>query len=274
MGGHPRGGPRELAAAEGVEFTAGGLALLPPYVPLRSLTRWVAACLAAAGALSAVSLGVELSQLRLLLRPVAGEAALLLARTAQETTGGALGALRLVVFTATATLFLTWIYHARANVRALGVRRPRFTRGWAVGAFLTPGLNFFRPLAVVAEIWQASDPTILDPFGWRGGRVPGGLRLWWGSCLAWAVLAGIAALLEATAGIALGRLRLATLISVLADAGACAAAACCWALVLRLCDRQQAKWERLGSAREAEPAREPRWTPAEAAPGARGRSGL
>jgi len=259
VGGHPR----EVAAAEGVEFTAGGLSLLPPYVPLRSLTRWAAGCLAATGALSAVSLGVELSQLRLLLRPVEGEAARLLARTAQETTGGALGALRLVVFAVTATLFLTWIYQARANVRALGVRRPRFTRGWAVGAFLTPGLNLFRPYTIVAEIWRASDPTILDPLGWRGARVPRLLRLWWGACLAWAALAGIAALSEATAGSVLGRLRLATLISALADAAGCAAAACCWVVVVRLAEAQRAKWERLRSSREAAPD-----------PGARRQSGL
>jgi hypothetical protein len=270
VGGHPREG----AVAQGVEFTAGGLGLLPPYVPLRSLTRWVAGFLAAVGMLSAVSLGVELSQLRLLLRPLAGEGALLLARAAQETTGDTLGALRVVVFAITAGFFLAWIYQARANVRALGVRRPRFTRGWAIGAFLTPGLNLVRPYAIVGEIWRASDPTILDPFGWRAARVPRLLRLWWGSCLAWGALAVTAALAGATAGSALGRLRLATLISALSDAGGCAAAACCWIVVVRLAEAQQAKWERLRSSREADPAPGARWAAAEAAPGTRHRSGL
>jgi hypothetical protein len=262
------GQPREAASADGVEFTAGGLALLPPYVPLGSLTRWAAGCLAASGALSAVSLGVELSQLRLLLEPLAGEAERLLARAAQETTGGALGGLRLLLFAATATLFLAWIYHARANVRALGVRRPRFTRGWAVGAFLVPGLNLFRPYAVLGEIWQASDPTILDPFGWRGARVPRCLRLWWGATVAWVALAAVAALAEATAGVVLGRMRLAAALSVAADGGACAAAALGWIVIVRLAETQQAKWERIRSPAAAAGAQ------ARSAAGAQARSAL
>jgi hypothetical protein len=234
-----------------VEFTAGGLSLGPPYAPLRGPTRWAAGLLAATGALGAVSLGVELSQLRLLFRPMAGEAARVLARAAQATTGGALGGLRLALFAATAVVFLTWVYHARANVRALGVRRPRFTRGRAIGAFLVPGLNLFRPYAVLGEIWQASDPAILDPFGWRSARVPRLLRLWWGALLAWAILAGVAVLAEASAGVILGRLRLAAGLGALADAGACAAAAASWLVVVRLAEAQQEKWERVRAAREA-----------------------
>ena len=143
------GGARE-AATEGVEFTRGGLALLPPYVSLGRLTRWTAGLLAATGAFAALSLGVELSHLRLLLQPVEGEAARALARTAQRATGGTLLALQVVLFAATAGLFLVWVYHVRANVRALGVRRPRFTSGGSVGAFLIPGLNVVRPHAVLA----------------------------------------------------------------------------------------------------------------------------
>jgi hypothetical protein len=245
---HPSDAPQRAAAAEGVEYTAGGLALLPPYVPLRRLGRGAAGLLAATGALAAIALGVELSRLRLLLRPVAGEAALQLARTAHEVTGGALDALRLALFVATATAFLLWAYQARANVRALGVRRPRFARPWAVLAFLVPGLNLVRPYAVLAEIWQGSDPAILDPLGWRGSRVPRLLRLWWGTVLGWAALLGLAAFADATAGAVLGRLRLAAAISALADCAACAAAGLGWLVVTRLGEAQQAKWERARAA--------------------------
>jgi hypothetical protein len=246
VGGHPQ----DAAAAAGVEFTAGGLALLPPFVPLRSLTRWTAGLLAASGALGAVSLGVDLSQLRLLLRPVAGDAARLLARAAQETTGGALASVRLALFAVTAGIFLFWVYQARANVRALGVRRPRFTRGRSVAAFLVPGPNLFRPYAVLGEIWRASDPAILDPFGWRDARVPRLVRLWWGTVLAWALLAALAAFADASAGVVLGRLRLAAALGALADAGACAAAAASWLVTVRLAEAQQAKWERVRAARD------------------------
>lgn len=245
MGGEPREAGAGVAPAQGVEFTAGGLALLPPYAPLRGLTRWVAGCLAATAALSALSLGVELSQLRLLLRPAAGEAALALARAAQEATGSALGGLRVAIGAGSLALLLAWTYQARSNVRALGVRRPRFPSAWAVAAFLVPGLNLFRPYAVLAEIWRASDPAILDPFGWRSARVPRVLRLWWGAVLAWVGLTGLAVAAEATAGLALGRLRVAAVLAALADTGACAAAALTWVVLQRLADAQQAKWERV-----------------------------
>jgi hypothetical protein len=232
-------------ASEAVEFTAGGLALLPPYVSLRSLTRWTARLLVLSGALAAVSLGVELSHLRLLFQPVEGEAARWLARTAQSATGGSLLALRLAIFTATATLFLTWVHTARANVRALGVRRPRFTRGGSVGAFLIPGLNLVRPHAVMAEIWQASDPAILDPFGWRGAPVPRLLWVWWSVVVVWAIAAGMAAFTAATAGMVLGRLRLAVTLSAFADLSACAAVALTWLVLMRVSETQQDKWQRV-----------------------------
>ena len=251
MGGHAQ----ETAATEGVEFTAGGLALLPPYVSLRSLTRWTAGLLAATGALAALSLGVELSHLRLLLQPVEGEAARSLARSAQSATGGTLHALQLAIFTVTAGVFLVWIYHARANVRALGVRRPRFSSGGSVIAFLVPGLNVVRPHAVLAELWQASDPAILDAFGWRLAPVPRLLRVWWSVVVAWAAVAGMAAFTHATSGLVLGRLRLAVTLSALADVSACTALALTWLVVVRLAETQQAKWERVraGGAASAAP---------------------
>ncbi len=240
MGGRP-----QEAATGGVEFTAGGLALLPPYVPIHRLTRWTTGLLAATGAVAAVSLGVEVSHLRLLLQPVEGEAARALARSAQTTTGGVILGLQLALFAATAALFLVWVYHARANVRALGVRRPRFSRGDCVGAFLVPGLNVVRPRAVLIEIWQASDPAILDPFGWRAASVPRLVRVWWSVVIGWAAIAGMGLFTEATAGLVLGRLRLAVALSALADAGGCVAVALTWLLVVRLTENQQAKWERV-----------------------------
>lgn len=217
------------------------------------LARWASGLLAATGALAAVSLGVELSHLRLLHQPVEGEAALALARTAQQATGGTLFALRLGVFAATLGVFLVWVYHVRSNVRALGVRRPRFTSGSSVGAFLIPGLNVVRPLAVMREIWQASDPAILDPFGWRAAPVPRLVRVWWGVVVAWLAASGLAAITHATAGLLLGRLRLAVGLSALADAAACVAVALTWLVVQRLSETQQAKWERVRAGAGAPP---------------------
>lgn len=231
--------------AQAVEFTADGLALSPPYVSLRSLTRWSGGLLAATCALAALSLGVELSHLRLVFDPVEGEAARWLARTAQRATGSTLLALRVALFTATAVVFLVWVHTARANVRAFGVRRPRFSRGGAVGAFLIPGLNLVRPHAVLVEIWRASDPKILDPVRWRDAPAPRLLRVWWSVVVVWAASAGMAAFTVATSGMVLGRLRLAIGLSAFADVAACAALALTWLVVVRTGEAQQAKWERV-----------------------------
>jgi len=244
----PGGGVSGLAREQVVqtaEFTAGGLALRPPYVSLRSLTRWTGVLLAATGALAAVSLGVELSHLRLLFDPVEGEAARWLARAAQRATGTTLLALRIALFAATTIVFLVWVHTARANVRAFGVRRPRFSSSESVSAFLVPGLNLVRPHAVMVEIWRASEPSVLDPVRWRAAPVPRLVHLWWCAVVVWAVSAGIAALTVATSGMLIGRLRLSVGISAFADATACAALALTWLVVARLGETQQAKWERV-----------------------------
>jgi hypothetical protein len=234
-------------AAQAVGFTADGLALSTPYVGLRRLTRWTGGLLAATGALAALSLGVELSHLRLLFDPMEGEAARWLARTAQRATGSTLLALRVALFTATASVFLVWVHTARANVRAFGVRRPRFSSSGAVGAFLIPGLNLVRPHAVLVQIWRASDPAILDPVRWRDARAPRLLRVWWSVVVVWAASAGVAGLTWATSGMVLGRLRLAVGLSAFADAAACAALALTWFVVVRVTETQQTKWERVRS---------------------------
>jgi hypothetical protein len=239
----------EAAVAPGVEYSAGGLAMLPPFVPLHGLARWTTRLVATSGALAALSLGVELNQLRLLLQPIEGEAARQLARAAQSATGGVLGLARAAVLAATAALFLAWVHQARTNVRALGVRRPRFSSGRALAAFLVPGLNLVRPPAVMAELWQASDPSILDPFGWRGAPVARLVPSWWWVFVVWALLASVALFVDATAGVALGRLRLATGLGAVADALCGVAAALAWQLVARLSDAQQRKWERLRAER-------------------------
>ena len=115
----------------------------------------------------------------------------------------------------------------------------------AIGAFLVPGVNVVRPVAVLREIWQASHPAFLDPFGWRGAPAPRLLRVWWSVVVAWATCAGMASLLWATSGFVLGRLRLAVGLSALADLVACAAVALTCLVVQRLSETQQAKWERV-----------------------------
>ena len=247
------------ALADRLATMRGGIGLRPPYLPLDSFARWAIGLVAACGGLAAIGIGVEISQLRMLFQPAAsGEQALALARAAQETTGGVLRGLRLALFAALAGAFLTWLYHLRANVRALGVRRPRWSRAEAIAAFLVPGLNCVRPYGVMAEIWRASSPESVDPFEWQGVGVPALVRRWWGASLAWMLLATTAAVAEGSAGVVLGRLRFAASLAFLADVAACAAAALTCLLVAQLGELQRAKWERTSTPADPEPDAAPR----------------
>ena len=222
-----------------------GAHLRPTYVSLEPFARWAIGLLAACGGLAAIGLGVEIAQLRMFFEPARGEDALQLARAAQEATGGVLRGVRIALLVAMVGALLVWLYHLRANVRALGVRRPRWSRAAAVAAFLVPGLHCVRPYSVMAEIWRASSPESVDPFEWRSVRVPPLLGRWWSAVLVWMLLGGTAILAEWTAGVVLGRLRFAASLSLLADLAACAAAALTCVVVSQMGELQRAKWERL-----------------------------
>ena len=80
--------------------------------------------------------------------------------------------MQLVVFGLTALAFLAWLYRLRVNLRALGVRKPDFARYWSVLGFLIPAVNFVLPYQVMAEVWRASDPSVLDRFEWKRVEPP------------------------------------------------------------------------------------------------------
>ncbi len=84
--------------------------------------------------------------------------------TVNDLRQALIGLVQLVVFIATAVVFLIWIYLASRNLRSFHAVDVRFTPGWAVGWFFVPFMNLFRPYQVIKEIWEESDPdTRTDP---------------------------------------------------------------------------------------------------------------
>jgi hypothetical protein len=228
--------------------------LLPPFVSPRAYARWATGTLVAALAMAWVAVGVELAQLRLMLVASSGQRITLDARLAQDYTNGVLMAVQLVLLVAAGIAFVLWLFQARVNLRALGVRRPSYPRHWAWAGFLVPPFTFFRPFQVAREVWKASDPANLDPFNWRVIRTPRLLWLWWVSFVGWGVLELLAQLMTVGAGLNLKKLELATSISVGADALAAVAACLACFVVSRLSDLQEAKWARLREAEASAPA--------------------
>jgi hypothetical protein len=72
--------------------------------------------------------------------------------------------------------FCLWTYRVTANVRSWGI--PGASPAWAVGSHFVPLLNLWKPYAILARVWIASEP----PAPRSGGRASHGAGLvlaWW-----------------------------------------------------------------------------------------------
>jgi len=87
----------------------------------------------------------------------------------------------IVIYVIGLVIFLVWFWRAYANGPALGLRDPRFGKGWAIGAWFVPILNLFRPKQIANDAWRAGDPhRPLDSPFWRDDPVSPLLNWWWG----------------------------------------------------------------------------------------------
>jgi hypothetical protein len=100
---------------------------------------------------------------------------------ASDQRQGAIGLLQLLLYLGTVVAFLVWFRRAYRNLPALGAESPRFSSGWAVGAWFVPFLNLVRPKQLADDIWRASDPTLPAQAGaaWKQQRVASLLHWWW-----------------------------------------------------------------------------------------------
>jgi serine/threonine-protein kinase len=96
------------------------------------------------------------------------------------------GLVQALWFLVSAWLWLAWFWRAYANLPALGARRLRYRRWWALGAWLLPIFSLFRPKQVLNDVWRASDPDLPPEAGdrWRGRPVTRLLGWWWLAFLA------------------------------------------------------------------------------------------
>jgi hypothetical protein len=111
-----------------------------------------------------------------------------------------LRAVQAVLWVVTAAAFVSWVGRAQGNLAALGATGVRHSARQAMTAFLVPGLNVVRPLAVLRELWNASGPTAASA-AQRGS--PARVRWWWGLLLATAVADGAARALAVRTGLTL-----------------------------------------------------------------------
>jgi hypothetical protein len=66
------------------------------------------------------------------------------------------GIVVVVIYLSTVIMWLVWQHRAQSNLHALAVPRLTFSPGWAVGWWLIPIANLWKPFQTVRELWKAS----------------------------------------------------------------------------------------------------------------------
>jgi Domain of unknown function (DUF4328) len=242
----------------------GRVSLLPLYVSTRVGAQIVGGLFLLAAATSWIAVGYDFTEIRLFSSIGGGASVDPGERLGHSYAGQLLTTVQIISALAVACGFVVWLHRARANVRAFGVRRLRFARHWTVIGFLIPVLNTFRPLQVVREVWQASDPATRDALGWKANHVPTFVTLWWIALVGWVSLELLSGfVIDLAAG--LEHIQLGWGLGLTADLCAALAASLGYFVVVRLAEAQDAKhaaW--LGDARDAgsAPSLDPRDVPA------------
>lgn len=84
-----------------------------------------------------------------------------------------------LLYLLTGVVFLTWLYRAHQNLRAIGAR-PEHTAGFAVGCWFIPIGNLWLPYQVVADVWRNSGGCTDDDGAMaRRERGVGLVAVWW-----------------------------------------------------------------------------------------------
>jgi hypothetical protein len=125
----------------------------------RSLTGQARAVKIVFGVMIAVSVLAALSDLLewlLLNRMIAGDPVADSTLHLNDARQALMGLLQLAAFIACWIAFIIWIYAAYGNVDVISRGTRRYDRGWAIGAWFVPILNFFRPKQIYNDIYRAA----------------------------------------------------------------------------------------------------------------------
>lgn len=219
--------------------------LFSHYVSTRGTFRWLTALVLVSSAASWIAVGFDIAEIRLLDRQVTGAAVSANERAAHSAVGEVVIKIQITLLVATGIAFMTWLYRARANLRAFGTRHLRYPRNWTIFGFLVPVLNLVRPYQVVREVWQASDPRTTDPAGWVTVKPPILVKAWWGTFLGFLGFKSLAWWMHTSAPYDPRRLEIAQGVDLLGDFLAAVSVTLVYFVIDRITEAQQLKWDRL-----------------------------
>jgi hypothetical protein len=157
--------------------------------------------------------------------------------------------LQLPLYILTVIFFLIWMHRSYKNLDPLGARHLEHTPGWAVGYWFIPIFNLFRPLQVVREMWNESDPDADPELGFLSSSAgtPALLGIWWALWLLSNITGNISARLDMTAKDE-SNAAFSTAIYGVASIVSMFAAIAAIQVVNGITARQQERFERIGRA--------------------------
>jgi hypothetical protein len=152
----------------------------PGYVSVAGRARLAMRLLAVAVVLDLVAVAFDVLELRLLGRLEAGEAVSDAELDASASRQATIGALQIGALVVTGVFFIAWFHRAYKNLPALGATALRWKTWWAIGGWLIPIANLFRPKQIANDIWRESDPAAPPTsYDSRQRPLPGILLAWW-----------------------------------------------------------------------------------------------
>ncbi|MFE0044174.1 DUF4328 domain-containing protein [Streptomyces albireticuli] len=150
----------------------------------------------------------------------------------------ATGLAQVVSYLATAVLFVLWFRRVRVNAEVFAPDGHRMSRGWSVGGWLVPVVNFWFPKKIANDTWNASLPY--GPDGSVRAVPRTGMNAWWAMWLVTSVLGWLGGRMYDKAE-AFESIRAASGVLIVADAADIAAAVLAVLFVRRLTAMQGEK---------------------------------
>jgi len=219
--------------------------LFSHFVSTRGTFRWLSALVIVSGAFAWVVVGFDIAEIRRIDRQLMGMPVSADERAAYAFVSEVVIKMQITLLWLTGIAFVTWLYRARANLRAFGTRHLRFPRNWTVFGFVIPVLNLIRPYQVVREVWQASDPDATHPTAWMSVKPPLLVKLWWGTFVGFVGLKLLAWWMYRNGLHDPARVGIAELVELVADLMAAVSVSLVFFVIEGITVSQQLKWQRL-----------------------------
>ena len=219
------------------------------YRPSRHLALAVKVMLGCYLGVTVVMLGSNVLHYSLVTRFAAGEQIPDAVWDRTEDWGTMLSVVSLLLYFATALVFIGWFHRAYANLKPLGARGLQYSSGWAIGAWFVPFLNLIRPVQIAQEIWRHSDPQAIarNEDHQAIGKNSTLIGFWWAVWLINGVIGHIAYRLSRDAQ-ATEAILSATLVCIIANIVAIIETALAMAVVSAIQARQTERYEAMRDA--------------------------